>query len=94
MQILLVVAHKQLAIDQENISFDAGEPAFEGVAQRPSVEVVIVGVSMSQRFDDRRLVAGATEIRGERKRNETNSRPRRSGHFHILTACVDGYERT
>jgi hypothetical protein len=49
---------------------------------------------MSQRFDGRRLVAGAAEIRGERKRYETNSRSHRFGHGAILIFCASGGEVT
>lgn len=40
-----VMADEDLAVDKEDVSFDAGEAVVEGVVQRSRVAVVVVGMT-------------------------------------------------
>src|SRR5690606_11936454 len=75
-----VVRHQEPTVHEEEVGLHAPESAFEGVEQRPAVEVVVAGVGRVERWGGAGGVLGGpgagTEPRAEQGEDKRPPHPR------------------
>ncbi len=67
------VRDQQLAVDEEDVGFDAGEAVIERIEQRPLVKIVVVSVGLCERRD---------VSRAGRRRNRNEEGNKQQGTWH------------